>query len=175
MTKMAEQMAEALAAFAGCATEPALIGGLALAAHNYVRATQDIDFLVDAEDADRLHHALIDLGYQCLHRSADAANYVRGDEGLDFLYAHRPISRALLMDAVTRNTPLGRLRIVSAEGLIGFKLQAFVNDAARARDIDDIRHVLRNNRGTLNMAQVRGYFALFQREDLLDDLLTDSK
>jgi hypothetical protein len=175
MTKMADQMAEALAAFAGCSTEPALIGGLALAAHNYVRATQDIDFLVDADDADRLHQALVDLGYQCLHRSADAANYVRGDEGLDFLYAHRPISRALLADAIARDTTLGRLRIVSAEGLIGFKLQAFVNDAARTRDIDDIRHLLRNNRGTLNIDQVRGYFALFQRENLLDELLAGPK
>jgi Uncharacterised nucleotidyltransferase len=175
MTKMAEQMAEALSAFAECSTEPALIGGLALAAHNYVRATQDIDFLVDADDADRLHKALVDLGYRCLHRSADAATYVRGDEGLDFLYAHRPISRALLTDAITRETTLGRLRIVSAEGMIGFKLQAFVNDAMRMRDIDDIRHLLRNNRDTLNMKQVRGYFALFQREDLLDELLADAK
>ena len=87
MTKMVDQMSEALAAFVACKTEPALIGGLALAAHNYVRATQDIDFLADAADADRLHEALLGIGYRCIHRSEDAANYVRGDEGLDFLYA----------------------------------------------------------------------------------------
>ncbi len=175
MTKMVDQMTEALAAFADCATQPALIGGLALAAHNYVRATQDIDFLVDFNDAEQLHTAMLRLGYRCLHRSDDAANYARGDEGLDFLYAHRPISRALLTEAETRDTAWGPLRIVSAEGLIGFKLQAVVNNPARVRDLDDIRHLLRNNRGTLNMDQVRGYFALFQREDLLDELLADAK
>jgi hypothetical protein len=170
---MADQMAEALKAFQQCSMEPALIGGLALAAHNYVRATQDIDFLVATEDADRLHAALIDLGYRCVHRSEDAANYLRGDEGLDFLYAHRSVSLALLAAAPTRETSLGRLRVVSAEGLIGFKLQALVNNPKRARDLDDIRHLLRNNRGALKMDDVRKYFSLFGRESLLDELLAE--
>ncbi len=175
MTRMAVQMAEAIAAFASCATEPALIGGLALAAHNYVRATQDIDFLVDARDSDRLHEALLSLNYRCLHRSEDAANYVRGDEGLDFLYARRDISRALLTDAPHRETPWGKLRVVSAEGLIGFKLQAFVNNPARVRDIDDIRQLLRNNRDMLDLEKVRGYFAMFHREGMLNELFDDAK
>jgi len=173
MTKMADQMAEVLRAFEQCAMKPALIGGLALAAHNYIRATQDIDFLVDATDADRLHSALLDLGYRCLHRSDDAANYVRGDEGLDFLYAHRATSRALLATAERRDTPLGPLRVVSAEGLIGFKLQAFVNDPKRTRDVDDIRQLLRNNRDSLKMDEVRVYFSIFGRENFLDELLAE--
>jgi hypothetical protein len=57
----------------------------------------------------------------------------------------------------------------------GFKLQAFVNNPKRTRDTDDIRHLLRNNSGALNMQQVRGYFALFQREPLLDELLSDNR
>jgi len=40
-----------------------------------------------------VHDALLDLGYQCLYRSEDAANHVRGMEGLDLLYAHRPLAR----------------------------------------------------------------------------------
>jgi hypothetical protein len=173
MTKMVDQMSEALAAFAACKTEPALIGGLALAAHNYVRATQDIDFLADAADADRLHDALLGIGYRCIHRSEDAGNYVRGDEGLDFLYAHREISRRLLATAISRETAFGKMRIVSAEGLIGFKLQAVVNDPERARDLDDIRFLLRNNRGKLNMQEVERYFLLFERKELLDELLAE--
>jgi hypothetical protein len=31
---------------------------------------------------------------------------------------------------------MGRMRIISVEGLIGFKLQGFVNDATRTRDLD---------------------------------------
>ena len=51
-------------------------------------------------------------------RSEDAANYVRGTEGLDLLYAHRPLARQLLQRATERDTPMGRLRVISVEGLI---------------------------------------------------------
>jgi hypothetical protein len=53
-----------------------------------------------------------------VHRSADAANYARGDERVDFLYASRPIARRLLATAAELDGALGKLRIVSAEGLI---------------------------------------------------------
>lgn len=171
MPGLAAQIREALVAFADLRTPPALIGGLALAMHKVVRATRDVDFLVDAEDADRLHGLLLGLGYRCLHRSVDAANYLRGDEGLDVLFAHRPEAIHLLAAAETLDTGLGRLRVVDAEGLIAFKLQALVNDPSRGRDLDDIRALLRNNVGTLDMARVRRYFGIFDREALLDELV----
>jgi hypothetical protein len=171
MPRLVDQIKEAIAAFADLQTPPALIGGLALAAHNVVRATRDVDFLADADDGNRLHALLQDLGYRCVHRSQDAANYLRGDEGLDLLYAHRPEARRLLAEAEEHDTGMGRLRVVSAEGLVGFKLQAHVNDPARVRDLDDIRALLQSNRGALDMQEVRRYFALFDREALLDELL----
>jgi hypothetical protein len=173
MSRLIEQISEALAAFPASDSPPALIGGLALAAHQVIRSTQDVDFLVAAEDADRLHSVLLDLGYRCVHRSEDAANYLRGDEGLDFLYAHRPVARHLLANAQVRETIMGRLRVVSAEGLIAFKLQGLVNDAARQRDLEDIRALLRTHRNVLNMVEVRGYFTLFDREALLDALIAE--
>jgi hypothetical protein len=171
MPNLAEQIREALTMFANHGTEPALIGGLAVAAHQVVRATQDVDFLLAGEAADKIHEALLNLGYQCLHRSEDAANYVRGSEGLDLLYAHRPIARRLLEQAIPRDTPMGRLRIISVEGLIGFKLQGFTNDATRTRDLDDVRALMKIHRASLNMAELREYFALFNQLELLDELL----
>lgn len=173
MSRLVDQIKQAVAAFVGCKTTPALIGGLALAAHQVVRATRDVDFLVDADDADRLHDILLDLGYRCVHRSEDAANYLRGDEGLDLLYAHRPIARRLLGEASERATALGTLRVISAEGLIGFKLQALINNPSRTRDLDDIRALLRAQRGRLNMQEVQEYFALFDRQEMLDELLAE--
>lgn len=173
MSRLVEQIKQAVAAFAGCRTPPALIGGLALAAHQVVRATRDVDFLVDADDAELLHATLLDLGYRCVHRSADAANYLRADEGLDLLYAHRPVARRLLGQATERSTVMGLLRVVSAEGLIGFKLQALVNDPARGRDLDDIRELLRVQRGKLDMRELEEYFTLFDRRELLDELLAE--
>ena len=147
MPNLAEQIREALSMFARNGIEAALIGGLAVVAHRVVRATKDVDFLIEAEAADKVHDALLDLGYQCLYRSEDAANYVRATEGLDLLYAHRPLARRLLAQASERETPMGRLRVISVEGLIGFKLQGFVNDATRTRDLADASVVLAREAG----------------------------
>lgn len=171
MSRLADQIKQVLPAFSAFETPPALIGGLALAAHRVVRATTDVDFLVAAADAERVHELLLSLGYHCIHRTQDAANYARSDERFDLLYAHRSIASRLLRQAPTRQTPFGSLRIISAEGLIGFKLQALCNDPGRDRDLDDIRQLLRVNLAQLDLAEVRQYFALFEREELLDELL----
>ena len=149
----------------------ALIGGLALASHNVIRATQDIDLLVEAGDTDRINGLLLNLGYQCIHQSDDASNYLRDDERVDLLYATRPVARQLLLSAVGHETSFGILRVVSMEGLIGFKLQAIVNNPKRTQDIEDIRALLRNNKNGINMTEVRKYFQLYDRENLLDELL----
>ncbi len=171
MLNLAEQIREALSMFALTGAKPALIGGLAVVAHQVVRATQDVDFLLEAESADFVHDALLKLGYQCIYRSEDAANYVRGSEGLDLLYAHRPLARRLLNEASERETPMGRLRVVSVEALIGFKLQGYVNDATRTRDLDDIRALVKIHRASLDLDQLREYFALFNRGELLNEIL----
>ena len=57
------------------------------------------------------------------------------------------------------------------EGLIAFKLQAVVNDPQRTQDLEDIRALLRANRDARDMAEVREYFRLFDRESQLDELL----
>ena len=175
MASLLDQIREALVAFARLRTPPALIGGLALAAHDVVRATRDVDFLVDADDADRLHDLLLELGYRCIHRSEDAANYLRGEEGLDLLYAHRPIARRLLAAADERDTPMGRLRVIGIEGLVAFKLQGYVNDPTRSRDLDDIRALLRLHHATLDQAELGEYFRLFEREELLEQLIRENR
>jgi hypothetical protein len=173
VSRLGRQIAQVTAVLREVGAPFALIGGLALASHNVVRATQDIDLLVDLENADEIDAALIKIGYGCLHRSVDAGNYARGDERVDFLYASRPIARRLLASAAELTTSLGNLRVISSEGLIGFKLQGFVNDPRRTQDREDIRALLRANRSKLDMAEVHEYFRLFDREDLLNELLRE--
>ncbi len=173
-SRLGRQIAEVAAALNAIGARFALIGGLALASHKVVRATQDVDLLTEAEKADEIEAELAKLGYRCLHRSADAANYVRGDERVDFLYAYRPVALRLLAEAEELKTALGDLRVVSAEGLIGFKLQGLVNDPRRTQDLEDIRALLRANRATLDMGKLRVYFRLFERESLLDELLRET-
>jgi hypothetical protein len=75
--------------------------------------------------------------------------------------------------ALQLDTPFGSLPVVSAEGLIAFKLQAWVNDQRRGQDLEDIRALIRANRMTLNMQDVRHYSSLFSRETLLQEILNE--
>ena len=97
----------------------------------------------------------------------------RIDDGLSIQtwQADRRSHRRLLADAAERTTSFGVLRVISTEGLIGFKLQGLVNNPRRTQDLEDIRALLRANRASLKMDEVREYFRLFQREPLLDELL----
>ena len=167
-----EQLREVLEALRECNPPPALIGGLALAAHGYVRATRDVDFLIAAEDADRAERALAAIGYARVHRSNDAANYRRGEQGVDFLYATRPIARGLL----ARAQPVAGFdaRVIGVEGLIGFKLQAHANAPDRPQDVNDIRELVARHRETLDRAETRGYFQLFGSDALWRELFGDA-
>jgi hypothetical protein len=172
-SRLGRQIEEVIVTFDRIRVPFALIGGLALASHKVVRATQDVDLLVDADKADEIDVELMKLGYHCIHKSTEAANYLRHDERLDLLYATRPIARRLLAGAREVESSFGKIRVVNSEGLIGFKLQGLVNNPRRTQDLEDIRALLRANRDTLNMTEVREYFRLFDRESQLDELLNE--
>jgi len=172
-SRLGKQIKELVGILNSADVQFALIGGLALASYNVVRATQDIDLLIDANDAEKTDALLTGIGYQCLHRSKDAGNYQRTDERVDFLYASRPISHDLLNTAATHQTSFGIIRVVNIEGLIGFKLQAIVNNPRRTQDIEDIRALIRNNQELIDMNRIREYFRLFGREIMLDELIND--
>lgn len=161
------------AALDGASIEHALIGGLAMAAHGAARATVDLDFLVDgarADDADTLVRA---LGYEAIHRSEHAANYVSGDPvrgRVDFLFARRSYGHAMLARAGAHGVLGQTVRVVDIGDLIGLKVQASSNDPARRRqDLADIERLL--GLDGVDLTRVREYFQLFDRENELDALL----
>ncbi len=150
----------------------ALIGGLALAAHGVVRATGDIDLLVDGSRADAATQALTDLGYECLHASEHVANFASEKDGrVDLLFARREYGGAMLRRAAPDpHRPGDPLRIVDAADLIGLKVQSSSNDPRRARiDLADIQRLLEN--AAVDLDRVREYFRVFDRETELDQLL----
>jgi hypothetical protein len=87
------------------------------------------------------------------------------------LYASRPAARGLLSNASAVQTAFGEVRVVSSEGLIGLKIQAFVNNPRRTQDLEDIRALIVANRQALNMEEVCEYFRLFNREALLEEII----
>jgi hypothetical protein len=163
VAKLIDQMYEAAQALSACNPPAALIGGLALAAHDVPRGTQDVDFLVSDADADAADAALLALGYQSIYRTENVANYRRGEEGVDLLFARREASRRLLREA--RPLALG-IPVISVEGLIGFKLQALANAPERPHDRADIDALIRLHRDKLDLVEVKRYFELFDQTAL---------
>jgi hypothetical protein len=53
-------------------------------------------------------------------------------------------------------------------------LYAYRPIARRTQDLEDIRALLRAHHAALDMEEVRGYFRLFERESLLDELLRET-
>lgn len=163
MAKLVDQMHEAHRALAGCDPPAALIGGLAMAAHDVPRGTIDVDFLVSHEDAGRAHSALLALGYECVYRTENVANYRRGHEGIDLLFARRPASRRLLRQARASSFDVP---VVSIEGLIGLKMQALSNAPERPHDRSDIDRLITLHRNRLDLVELRQYFELFDQQAL---------
>ena len=158
----------------------ALTGSYALAFHGVQRASEDVDFLVEAAGAAPLHEALTEAGARCVHRSEDAANYgaTLGLAPLAIVYAWREPAREMLDRALPRLLRGVRVRVpvIDAEALIGMKLQALADSPAdRAQEEADIRALLARRGATLDLGVVRDYFRRVGREPDLDRLLVEAR
>lgn len=155
------------------AIDHALIGGFALAAHQVVRATEDVDFLIAAERESEVHAWMGAQGFETLLRTENVSNYLRPDGArVDFVHARRAYTRQMLAEALDLATAGARVRVVRAEDLIGLKVQASSNDPRRRLgDMADIRHLLESRAGQLDMVRIRTYFRIFNREVELDEIL----
>lgn len=169
-SRLIHQLRELLARFAEHGIRHAVIGGLAVNIHGYSRATHDVDFLIDLADEDALHALMSQLGYETIDRREDLSSYARGDERADFLHAHRAESVRLLGGATRVAYGDLELPVVSVEGLLGFKVQAFSDDPRRLQDLVDMLELARAKGESLNWDEVHGYFALFGREELFNEL-----
>jgi len=155
----------------------ALIGGFAVAASGYPRATRDIDFLIDQKDREKVKQLMISFGYDPVHESPDVVNFsgrLKELGNVDFLIAHRKYARAMLARAREREILDGQFtaQLVIPEDIIGLKVQSSSNDQRRYhQDMADIEAIIKANRQDLDMELIREYFMLFDREDELEEIM----
>jgi hypothetical protein len=127
--------------------EYGLIGAFALKAYGYVRATQDLDFIVRAGVQDKVIAYVESLGYETLHRSSGYSNHVHALLNLgriDFVYAQGETAEKIFSQT-RRLVVLGDLSlpVVSPEHLVALKVFAMKNDPDRRfRDLADIKFLL---------------------------------
>lgn len=159
----------------------ALIGGFALRASGYVRATQDIDFLINQEDARKVKALLLSFGYELLHENEDVLNFAGqlGELGrVDFLLARRRYAKSMLERAAWQKIFEGKfeVKVISPEDQIGLKVQSSANNPKRyLQDMADIEQVIRLHRNELDLNLLREYFGLFNRKSELEQLLERTK
>jgi hypothetical protein len=168
--------------FSEAGVEAALSGGLALSTMGVFRFTKDIDFVVLEESAGVVEKIMVGLGYEKQDfSSAEILSFISPLKALgqvDFLVARRKYSRAMVKRAREMPVMDGELtvKVMQVEDVIGLKLQALANDPKNryAVDAPDIQRLLKLHGSRLDMARVRGYFGLFEKEDLLEEWLRDA-
>ncbi len=154
----------------------ALIGGFALHVAGFTRATKDIDFLLEAEDIEKVKAIMLKLGYEVVNESQEFANYWHpmGPLGcVDYLHAHRTYTRKMLTRARKYKILEGiKVPVLIPEDIIGLKVQSIVNNPNRhSLDMADIEYLLRDNLDKLNLDMIKGYFNLFDWEKEFDEIL----
>ena len=157
----------------------AIIGGLALQSYGITRTTQDIDFLILAENKEKIKELMIKGGFNLLYESNDILNFVGNKPSLgrvDFLLAQRKYTFAMLKRAQEKDFLNGKLKakFIKIEDQIGLKIQSSSNDPSRYyQDMADVENLIKNNVNTLDKELIREYFTLFNRETEFDKILDE--
>ncbi len=143
MSVLIEELRSLVEAFNRHEIDFALCGGLAVAAHGLVRATQDIDFLIRGESLDQAYLAAAEVGYDVRGRDISFKERTVEIRRVSNVVGEDVISLDLLL--VTPHVEdvwqgreeiefMGqKLFVVSREGLIKMKRQA-----GRPQDLADI-------------------------------------
>lgn len=156
--------------FKQAAIDYALIGGFAMGALGVMRSTMDVDFLVKAEDLEKVAAIMERYGYRCLHKTENVSQYVADMKifgQMDFIHAFRPLSLSMLKRAKPVLVFEGKhsIKVLIPEDIIGLKIQAVGNDASRAtREYADIERIMGHYREKLDWELLQDYFSLFKKK-----------
>lgn len=156
----------------------ALVGAFALKAYGYLRATQDVDFLVRSNHQNKIIAYLESLGYETIYRSAGYSNHVHPLANLgriDFIYVEEETANTifsetkplLLLDDIS-------VPVVRPEHLIALKVFAMKNDPDRSlREMADLQYLLKLP--GLDSEEIQGYFEKYGQTEKYFELTKKEK
>lgn len=159
----------------------AVIGGFALGMLGIMRATMDIDFLVQARDVEKVRNILERHSYTCMYITENVSQYVSeiGSHGtLDFIHAFRPISMRMLKEKQLETIYNGEMSVpvLKPEDIIGLKIQALANNPQRVElEKNDIKSILEKYHGSIDWNKLKEYFSLFSLIDYYETLKKEYK
>jgi hypothetical protein len=154
----------------------AMMGGFAMGALGILRATMDLDFLIDYQHLPKVERIMKKYNYKCVFKTENVSQYVSDIKifgEIDFLHAFREISLSMLKRSKELPVFEGKckIKILSPEDIIGLKLQALVNNKSReTREYADIEAIMEHFKGTLDWNLIEDYFSLFRKKSRYDEL-----
>jgi hypothetical protein len=151
----------------------ALIGGLAVHAWGYSRATQDIDFVVDGSNRSRAIAFAESLGYETTYQSPGFSNHYHRTESfghIDFMYVYDRTAEQVFAEATTRFAIENLAApVASAEHVIAMKVTAMKDSPHRVLgDSRDVAFLLALPH--IDRKRVRNYFEQAGLLKMYDDL-----
>jgi hypothetical protein len=127
----------------------ALLGGMALGEHGYVRMTEDVDLLLNAEGLARFQDRFVGRGYVATHRDAargfrDAESGVRIEVLVtgEFPGDGRPKPVAF-PDPAGSTVLVDGLQVLELPRLIELKLASGMTAPHRLRDLADVQEIIK--------------------------------
>lgn len=128
---------------------PVLVGGYAINTYKIQRMTFDVDFIMTAEDCERMEKDIIDLGYSVFNRRDAFVQYKDNKSGLrdiDFLLTDSATINKLITTGHTVSIAGEEFMVPSAMHLISMKLHAVSQNPQREmKDLADIVALMRHN------------------------------
>lgn len=148
----------------------ALIGGLALRAWGHVRATQDVDFVVEQSAKERVLAFTESQGFATIHVSEGYSNHNRGSDQIDFMYVDDRTADDLVSGAQQRTVIEGvTLPVAKPEHLSAMKAIAIKYNPRRGwRDVDDVLFLMRLP--GVDRQFVRDYFVRKGLLEIIDEI-----
>jgi len=151
----------------------ALIGAFALYGYGYVRATRDVDFLIQLEDREKVILFLEKLGFETLSRSNAFSNHLHplAVARVDLMYVKGKTAEELF-GAARRLVILGCIEVpvVCPEHLIALKLFAAKSNPERKfKELADVKEIL--SRAAVDREAVRRYFDAYGLEPYTEEIL----
>jgi hypothetical protein len=118
----------------------ALIGGFALSALGYPRATNHIDYLVDGDFVTAVEQGFLMAGFAVFSKTRETLQ-LSGIGPVDLLFARRPATKDMLRRRGA--VQIIGIPVLDAADIVGLKIQAYCNNPKRLHgDLADIQKLI---------------------------------
>lgn len=126
----------------------AVVGGMALNAHGYTRATVDVDILVTSEGLSAIHAALEGLGYVPPFTGSKHLRDVETTVRIEFLITGqfpgdgkpKPVA---FPDPAKTAIDINGIKYLTLPKMIELKLASGMTNSARLKDLSDVQEVIK--------------------------------